>query len=177
MGFCKKYIPEKTRDWRCITLIDLVGCPWRLAYYMAFQMKRGTGPDTMYHTYQAISKVIIWALHRVCCLFPPSSISLQLLLAHVSAYGSLTEAASLLRRCQCHLSRLPTSEPSAFGMAISWLRQNHPRSDGGWSRSSWPRKSAGWTASRCCKSLTSSCWKVSPQPAVPLADSQDYFTT
>lgn len=71
MGFCKKYIPERTRDWRCITLIDLVGCPWRLAYFMAFQLKRGTGPDTMYHTYQAISKVIIWALHRVCGLFPP----------------------------------------------------------------------------------------------------------
>ena len=68
MGFCKKYIPERTRDWRWITLIDLVSCPWRLAYYMAFQMKRNTGPDTMYHTYQAISKAISWALHRVGCL-------------------------------------------------------------------------------------------------------------
>ena len=41
VGFCKKYIPERDRDWRAITLIDLVSCPWRLAFYMAFQMKRG----------------------------------------------------------------------------------------------------------------------------------------
>ena len=65
VGFCKKYIPERDRDWSSITLIDLVSCPWRLAFYMSFQMKRGTGADTMYHTYQAISKAIIWALHRV----------------------------------------------------------------------------------------------------------------
>jgi len=65
VGFCKKYIPEPNRDWSSITLIDLVSCPWRLAFFMAFQMQRRTGADTMYHTYQAISKAITWALHRV----------------------------------------------------------------------------------------------------------------
>ena len=71
VGFCNKYFGGI--HWQTVTLVDLISNPWHLAYFISFQLKRGTGAATMVHSFQACCKVIDWAVHRVCTL--PASCS------------------------------------------------------------------------------------------------------